>query len=221
MTMGAGFSVFKFEHGGSQPVAQLESDSLLPVGCSVNPKTGDLGIASATGKVAIYTNASGTPQTYSLAGISQYFFCAFDDRGNLFVDGEHDNKSFALVELPRGGSALREITVSGNRSYGFALQWDGRHVALGGTQGSSAFTIDRIHLSGSSARVIGTTTLDMAPNTSVPFQFWIRAHTVIQPEGGNASVGFWRYPTGGDSIRNIAIGGSSVLGVTVSALPRR
>jgi len=219
MTMGAGFSVFKFAHGGSQPVAQLESDSLLPVGCSVDPKSGDLGIASATGNVAVYRNGSGTPAIYSLPGISQYFFCTFDGRGNLFADGELSRDGFALVELLKGGSELHELTVSGNRSPGFALQWDGRHLALGGTQGSNAFTIDRIKFAGSVGRVIGTTTLEMSPNTSVPFQFWIQDHTIVQPENGNADVGFWQYPKGGGQTRSIRIGGSSLDGVTVSTAP--
>jgi hypothetical protein len=221
MAMGEGFSIFKFAHGGTKPIAQLDDDSLLPVGCSVDQKTGDLGVASATSNVAVFKNASGTPQIYSLANVSEFFFCTFDDRGNLFADGEHNDHSFALAELPKGGSALREITVSGNLGSGFALQWDGRHVAIGGTQGSNEFTLDRIRLSGSRAKVVGTTTLDAVSNTSVPFQFWIRNDAVIQPENGNAEIGFWNYPGGGSQTKGIQLGGSSLVGVTVSAAPRR
>jgi hypothetical protein len=221
MAMGEGFSIFKFAHGGTEPTAQLEDDSLLPVGCSVDQKTGDLGVASAEGNVAVFKNASGTPQIYSLANVAGFFFCTFDDRGNLFVDGDHNDRSFALAELPKGGSALREITVSANLGSGSALQWDGRHVAIGGTQGSNEFTLDRIRVSGSVAKVVGSTTLDAAPNTAVPFQFWIRNGTVIEPENGNAEIGFWNYPGGGDQTKGIQIAGSSLVGVTVSAAPRR
>jgi hypothetical protein len=217
MAMGEGFSIFKFAHGGTAPIAQLENDSLLPVGCSVDQKTGDLGVASATGNVAIFKNASGTPQIYSLGDVSEFFFCTFDDRGNLFADGKHNDHSFALAELPKGGSVLHEITVSGNFGSGFALQWDGRHVAIGGTQGPNKFTLDRVRLSGSVAKVVGTTTLDAAANTSVPFQFWIRNGTVIQPENRNAEIGFWDYPGGGVQTKGLHIVGSSLVGVTVSA----
>ncbi|MBV8531513.1 MAG: hypothetical protein JO104_09365, partial [Candidatus Eremiobacteraeota bacterium] len=54
MTMGEGFSIFEIAHGGTEPIAQYEDQSLLPVGCSVDPKTGALGVASVTGNVAIF-----------------------------------------------------------------------------------------------------------------------------------------------------------------------
>ncbi len=62
MAMGEGFSIFEFVHGGTEPISQLQDDSLLPLGCSVDPKTGSLGVASATGNVAIYKHASGSPK---------------------------------------------------------------------------------------------------------------------------------------------------------------
>ncbi len=221
MAMGEGFSIFEFAHGGTKPIAQLENFSLLPIGCSVDTQTGDLGVASAEGNVAVFKNASGTPQIYTLANVSEFFFCTFDGRGNLFAAGEHNDRSFALVELPKGGSSLREITVPGNLGIGFAIQWDGRHVAIGATQGSNEFAVDRIRISGSVAKLVGTTTLGAVSNTSVPFQFWIRNDTVIQPETGNTEIGFWNYPGGGDQTKGIEIAGSSLVGVTVSAAPHQ
>src|SRR5579883_347806 len=220
MAMGEGFSIFKFAHGGTQPIAQLENDSLLPVGCSVDPKTQDLGVASAEGNVAIFKNGSGSPQIYYLRDVAGFFFCTFDGHGNLFADGERRDRTFTLTELPKGGSALREITVSANVGPGFALQWDGRYVAIGATQASNKFILDRIRLRGSAAKVVGTTTLDAAPNTSIPFQFWLQNGVVIQPETGNAEIGFWNYPKGGEAIKDIPIGGSSLVGVTVSVAGR-
>jgi hypothetical protein len=221
MAMGEGFSIFKFAHGGTEPVAQLENSSLLPVGCSVDPKTGDLGVASAEGNVAIFKNASGTPQIYSLANVSEFFFCTFDDHGNLFADGAHNDHTFALAELPKGSSALREITVSGNVGEpGFALQWDGRHVAIGETQASNAFILERIRVSGSVAKIVSMTTLTSAPNTYTPFQFWIQGGAIVQSEKGNSEIGFWNYPRGGAQTKGIHSGGSSLVGVTVSVGPR-
>ncbi|HLY01126.1 MAG TPA: hypothetical protein VKR56_01370 [Candidatus Cybelea sp.] len=216
MAMGEGFSILEFAHGGSEPIAELQDGSTAPTGCSVDPKTGDLGVASETGEVAIFKNASGTPENYSLQGIVGFFFCTFDDRGNLFADGEHEDGSFALAELPKGAAALREITVPRTFGLAFALQWDGRHIVIGGTQSSKEFTLDRIHLSGSSAKVVGTTTIDAASNASEPFQFWISNGTVIQPENGNAEIGFWNYPKGGNQTKGIKIG-YSLVGITVSA----
>jgi hypothetical protein len=220
MAMGEGFSIFEFAHGGTKPISQLQDDSLLPVGCSVDPKSGDLGVASTTGNVAIFKNASGTPQIYALPNVSEFFFCTFDDRGNLFADGEHNDGSFALAELRKGSSALREITVSGGFEPGFALQWDGGHVAIGQTQASNEFILDRIRVSGSIARIVGTTTLTSAPNTAAFFQFWIQGGTIVRPENG-AEIGFWNYPRGGAQTKGIQTGGTTLVGVTVSLAPRQ
>ncbi len=222
MAMGEGFSIFEFAHGGSEPIAQLENDSILPVGCSVDPNTGDLGVASATGNVAIFKHGSSTPQLYGLPDVSEFFFCTFDDRGNLFVDGEHNDsgRTFALAELPKGGSALREIKAPGKVGTGFALQWDGRHLIVGQRQGLNAFALARMRVSGSAAKIVGTTRLASTPNTFTPFQFWIQGGTVIQPENANAEIGFWNYPRGGEQVKEISIDGYYLVGVTVSVAPR-
>jgi hypothetical protein len=220
MAMGEGSTVFEFAHGGTKPIAQLQAGSLLPVGCSVDPETGDLGVGSVGGDVAVFKNATGTPQTYSLSDVPEFFFCTYDDRDNLFAGGEHNDNSFALAELPKGGSALREITVPGGFSPEFALQWDGHHVALGKAQGSSAFTVARIRVTGSVAKVVAKTSLDAAPNTLTPFQFWIRGGTIIQPEMQNSEIGFWNYPAGGRQTKGLKIGATSLVGITVSAAPR-
>ncbi|HEY1867868.1 MAG TPA: hypothetical protein VGG70_06185 [Candidatus Cybelea sp.] len=221
MGMAEGFSIFEYVHGGSQPIAQLQDDSLLPFGCSVDPKSGDLGVTSVESNVVIYKNASGTPQLYYLSGVEAFYFCTYDDRGNLFADGKHYDGSFALAELPKGGNALREISVPGSVGAGFALQWDGRHVALGTTRGSNEFVLDRIRVSGSAAKIVGTTTLTFAPNMPYStFQFWLHGGKIVQPENDNAEIGFWKYPRGGEEIREIPIQGSSLVGVTVSAAPR-
>ncbi len=136
------------------------------------------------------------------------------------MDGKHNDGSFALAELPKGGTALREITVLGTVEPGFALQWDGRHIAIGGTQAPNGFILDRIRVSGSIAKIAGTTTLTAAPNTSTPFQFWIQGDAIVQPENENAEIGFWTYPLGGEQSKGIQLKGSSLVGVTVSIPPR-
>jgi hypothetical protein len=219
MAMGEGFSIFEFAHGGTKPIAQLEDDSLLPVGCSVDPKSGDLGVASTTGNVAIFKNASGTPAIYSLPNISEFLFCTFDDRGNLFADGEHNDGTFALAELRKGAGALREITVSGSVEPGFAVQWDGHYVTIGQTQTSNYFILDRIHVTGSVAKIVGTTTLNAAPNPFTFFQFWIQGDIIVRPENGTR-IGFWNYPSGTPQSKVLLIEGSTLVGVTVSLAPR-
>lgn len=223
MSMGEGSAVFEFAHGGTEPVAFFQSEAILPVGCAVDPKTGDLAVASVDGEMAIFAPGSATPQLYFLSDIGKFYFCTYDDRGNLFADGEHNDRygTFALAELRKGGSALREIAVNGNVATGYAIQWEGRHLAVGGAPESSGIGIDRIRVSGSTATVIGTTSLQMGPDTSLPVQFWIRGKTLVQPESDNSEIGFWKYPLGGEQTKEIPVGGTSLVGVTVSVAPRR
>lgn len=220
MAMGQGFSTLKFAHGGTQPIAQLDNGSHQPFGCAVDPKSGNLAIAAGEGNVSLFKNTSDTPQIYNLSGIYAFYFCTFDDRGNLWLSGQHYDNTFALAELPKGGNALREIAVSGIAA-GFAIQWDGRRVAVGVTQEPSDFVIGRLRIHGSTAKIVGTTTLHGAPNTLVPFQFWIDGSTVIRPENANMELGYWNYPAGGDQTKEIRPDGKSLIGVTVSSAARR
>lgn len=225
MSMANGFSIFEYVHGGAQPIRQLENTSLLPAGCSVDPTTGNLGIASGAGAVAIFNKASNTYRIYSAPDIPAFYFCTFDDHGNLFADGESNENTFALAELPKGSSDLRVITVPGNNQFGLALQWDGRHVAIEAAQSSNEFTLDRIRISGLSATVVGTTTFAGPPNGFLPFQFWLQGSTIVQAESENAEVGFWHYPRGGQQTKAFQIGGGTfpaltIIGVAVSLAPR-
>jgi hypothetical protein len=220
MTMGEGFSVFEFPHGGTEPIEQLENDFLLPLGCSVNPMTGDLAVASEEANVAVYKNASGTPQVYYLSNVSEFFYCTYDDHGNLFVGAENYDRGFTLAELRSGGTALRAIKVPGGIAPGYAVQWDGRHLAVGASQSSNEFTIDRLRISGNAAKLAGSTTLSAPPNSFDELQFWIQGGKIVQPESNNAEVGLWKYPRGGEQIKGISMSGSTFVGVTVSvALP--
>ena len=80
----------------------------------------------------------------------------------------------------------------------------------------NAFALARIRVSGSVAKIVGTTRLASTPNTFTPFQFWIQGGTVIQPENANAEIGFWNYPRGGEQLKEISTGGYDLVGVTIS-----
>src|SRR6202034_3377504 len=63
----------------------------------------------------------------------EFYFCGYDDEGNLFVDGlsAPGTGHFALAELPKGGSALKTITPNQYIGWPGGVQWDGKHVAIG------------------------------------------------------------------------------------------
>jgi hypothetical protein len=209
-------SVAEYAHGGSSPIATLADPREEPLGCAVDPRSGNLAVASALGSIQVYSHASGSAQSYKLSGVEMLNFCTYDDKGNLFADGESDSGTFELIELPKGSSSLRQISIAATISGEYAIQWYGKDLAVQASQGSGEAVIDRIRINGSTGSVVGTTTLDIEGN---PYgaQFTLFRGMVILPE--DESVGVWNYPQGGDPIKTFAgLDKQPFLGATVSAI---
>jgi hypothetical protein len=209
-------SVAEYAHGGSSPIATLADPREEPLGCAVDPRSGDLAVTSALGSIQVYSHASGSAQSYKLYGVEMLNFCTYDDKGNLFADGESDSGNFELIELPKGGSSLRKISIDATLSLYYAIQWYGKDLAVQALEGSGEAVIDSVNINGSSGSVVGTTTLNVA-GSPYGAQFTLFRSKVILPEGED--VGVWKFPLGGDPIKTFAgIGKQAIVGATVSAI---
>ena len=203
---GSGFIV-EYAHGGSAPIAILQEPGASPVGCSIDPSSGDLAVANTSG-VAVFQNAQGKPTTYTSSGFSRYYACAYDDSGNLFADG---NATGLIVELPRGGATLEGINL--NQSIAPAsLQWDGARFAVV-TFGhlNQPRQLYRIQVNGSIGTVTGPTPLKSPGSKSVTSfqQYWVEGKRVIGPDryrrggAGAPAILTWKYPRGGEPLNAI------------------
>ena len=101
-------SLVEYKHGGKTPIATLYGIS-FPIGCSVDPTTGDLAVANygngsyGGGDVSIFAHAKGTPKVYTDSQIPHFNFCGYDPKGNLYADGTDATQSvFHFAELPKG-----------------------------------------------------------------------------------------------------------------------
>jgi hypothetical protein len=124
--------IVKISHSGT--ILNILSDpSGEPVGCAVDPTTGNLAVTnladlSGGGELLIYPNASGTPTAYTNPAQFSYYFAGYDSSGNLFEDGFAYEEGFAaeprsdvnlnylpfiLSELPKGSSSLETISIIG------------------------------------------------------------------------------------------------------------
>lgn len=189
--------IAEYAHGGTTPIKTL-SDPESPVGCSADPTTGNLAVANLA-NVAIYEGSSGSPRTLTDPNFTNYFFCGYDNAGNLFVDGNGLGPSyeFRLAELPKGSSTFTDITLDKPVPSGTAgsVQWDGKLVAVGIDDGRLIYRV-----AGSSGHVVGTVSL----RTRKPaFAFWIQANRVIS-RAGERTLGVWKYPAGRKPIDKIA-----------------
>ncbi len=124
--------VYEYAHGGTKRLSVLEG-SWRPVGCSIDPTTGNLATSGIEdyGDVAVYKGARGSPTTYKNSSFLEYFWCGYDDKGNLFVDGQNQTNAFEFAELPKGSSNLKSITLKQSMGWPGGVQWDGKHMAVG------------------------------------------------------------------------------------------
>ena len=61
------------------------------------------------------------------------WFCGYDDKGNLYVDGTKGySVTFGSAELPKGNKNLTNIVLKGGTIYfPGKILWDGKHVVVG------------------------------------------------------------------------------------------
>jgi hypothetical protein len=215
-------SIVEYAHGGSSPITTLR-DPYVPFSCAIDPTTGNLAVfGNDYGTVAIYLGAQGTPTYYVTATSSGY--CGYDNKGNLFVDGYTEGGA-VFGEIPNGSGSFERLTLSrGSLTSAGAIRWAGSYLALG-IGGSHRATIYHVSVSGSTATVIGSTSL-RGPGSNFNIvdgtEYWIQGSMVIaafnRHREGDSGLGFWRYPGGGNVVRTLRgpYGKEEVVGVAVS-----
>ncbi|MGC1379978.1 MAG: hypothetical protein WA814_03000 [Candidatus Baltobacteraceae bacterium] len=171
--------VLEFAHGGTTPIAKLGDYGYYPNGCAVDPKTGNLAVANTNsmddtgGNVAIYAGAQGKPTYYTGQYFNGFYWCAYDNLGNLLVDGWG---GYGYAEMPAGSQTLNEFDMS---VAGQGIQWDGSYFAI---VNPSAKQVYRVSLNGSGGTVVSTITYK-GLITSLGYDFVFAGSKVIMPYG--------------------------------------
>jgi hypothetical protein len=212
--------MIEYSHGGTTPIATLNDNAGVPVGCAVDPTTGNLAVGNSD-NVAIYANARGNPTTYTDSDLGSFTNCTYDRKGDLFVDGD---SSTIIAELGKGSNKLSNLTLSKAISP-VSMQWNLGNLVIrddrGGSHGPTM--IDRFKVSGTTALYLNSTLLtglrNRKPTTGV--QYWIQGQKIIGPghSGANLSriVEIWRYPGGGRPTKVLRPPGAYILwGAVVS-----
>jgi hypothetical protein len=158
------WNAYEFAHGGTQPIAKIHiPHPIYASGCAVDPTTGNLavlvGVEEGSGPgpaVDVWAGArEGTPAVYPIAFTPSAG--AYDDGGNLFVDGYIGSTVFfEFAELAKGSASFVNITL--DKRVGFypgGVQWDGKYIALvpGPVRGGSP--IYRVKVAGTIGKVVG------------------------------------------------------------------
>lgn len=217
--------IFEYMHGGTSAVATLDDTGNYPNGCAVDGHTGNLAVAGggfASANIAVYPKGSGSPTVYVDGNDNEFYYCTYDNKGNLFASGSIGS-TFSLAVLRKGGEKISDIGLHGVNPGG-AIQWDGKHLALESPAGNSRsrgpITIYQLDVSGSSASIVNTIELqDKADrNPAYGVQFWIANGTIASPEMIRRNIGLWRYPSGGKNWKTIRFPAryARLVGLTIS-----
>jgi hypothetical protein len=224
-----GGDIVVYKHGGTKPIATLQESAGEPVNCSVDPTTGNLAVAivrtyfGASGSVAIFAHAKGTPTVYYDPKITNVYFVGYDDKGNLFLDGATPpSVGFVFAELPEGKKTISNIALKGGSiDYPGKVFWDGKYVAVGDQQYNGILDTSGIYqTTGAGGKIVGTTPLDESGDI---VDLWIYKNTVIAPgfqDGLENDVLFYKYPEGGKPTAILkGYGISQPIGAAISAAP--
>ena len=122
------YQVYEYAHGSTKRLQTLYGNyvDFGPIDCSVDPTTGNLAVASSdSGFVVVFPKAEQNPKVYYDQTMlhASMFFCAYDDKGNLFVDSIYNRSHSHLYigELPKGTKQFA------NYSTGLAHRASWRH----------------------------------------------------------------------------------------------
>lgn len=200
--------MLEYAHGGTKPIAALNQVGNYISGCAVDPTTGNLAVTDTLqnrggseggeGYLAVYKKARGKPTIYK-DPYFDFYFCGYDNHGNLYADGEREYRAgFLFGELTTGSSTFTNVALNQSIVYPGGVQWDGKYVAVGDTVEN---VIYQFTISGSSGMEVGSTPLD---GGSYVLQFWTQGGIAVGPNAGTGNVMFWNYPAGGEAIKTLA-----------------
>jgi hypothetical protein len=178
--------------------------------CSIDPTTGELAVISSG--VWIYNFAKRQVRKYKDSHFYEYWYCGYDPKGNLFIDGlsRPGTGNFVFAELPKGGSQLQIVTLNQYIGWPGPIKWHYQYLAVGDL---STPVIYQFVIKGRNGTRVGTTHL--GSNAFSVKQFWIQGQTVVtstdcdencSKKGRGSEVMLFKYPAGGNATKTITAG---------------
>jgi hypothetical protein len=215
--------VWEFGHGGTTPIAVASDNYGAPIGCAVDPTTGNVAVANFTGSggggIDVFSGGLGGTQTSFTDSTLPYMWPpGYDSNGNLYVAGE--NASFTspgLAELPHGGNSFTALSGL-SIGYPASIQWDGSYLEVTDQkyQGGNTDALYRVTVSGSAVSLVRTTHLTDTCLSGTNYVSAIQPFIGGSNRRNNAVVAgnlycqsvfdFWNYTNGGNPKRTLRSG---------------
>jgi hypothetical protein len=217
--------IVEFPHASSRRIATLQDRDTKPMACAVDTLTGNLAVVGGpstsdkSGNVAVYAAAQGKPTIYSDPNLYSYFACAYDDAGNLYVEGTNAGGAVGFAELPKGSQGLSSFSINQTMTVAGGIAWDGTYLIVGGNfSASNHFDIYQVSISGSTGTVANTIQLDGGSITG-PLALYSGPDSKIMSPCYGTDVCIWAYPAGNHWLHAVNLDNGANTGVTVS-LPK-
>jgi len=208
-----GFVVAEYAHAAKTPTKRLQTTG-YPIGCAVNHMNGDLAVSNFTGKagagnVQVWKGGAGHPTSYSSSTLYYLWPPTYDDKGNLFVEGQAKNGVFSVAELAKGGGALRKVSMPGATiHFAGAALWDGKYLGFTdqNSDNKSTTVIFRATVANFKARIVGR--IHLTDDCSHDYADVMQPFVVPVPGGSPVTIvganvrcssrfDFWPFPAGG------------------------
>ena len=217
ITYGSG-AVKLYAPGGWTPLKALLVKGYDPLGCAVNPKTGDLAVSNLNGakggrgSITIFSNASGKGKTFLDSVIYYFDFVAYDASGNLFADGQDNGnpKKFHLAKFSAG--KFTAITVKGatiNAPGG--VQFYSKDLTVGDQAAAGGASI--VYRMYEDGHVIGKSVLNGSADC---VQYFIYSSSLVCPNASGPNAVIYKYPAGGDPTKTLPGSFSLPIGAVIT-----
>ncbi len=196
----------------SGPKLQLQNVGAFPLGVAVSPQ----GVVAVAGGAGFTFYAAGSPvPCAAITAFYNNYYDAFDDKGNLFVDGANAS-NFGLLGVISGGChATSVIPLSTGNTIGapVGIQIDkADRIAIQDYSNPVIYTYNRPK-NGSLGNPMSTTPLTNSPGAAT-FTF-LASGCGIWVADANGRASNYDYPTGGVSEQTI-VGGGFPYGIAVT-----
>jgi hypothetical protein len=206
-------NVLVYAWGASSPSMTLNNSGEYPVGCSVDPTTGNVAVSdifsptTGLGAVTVFPSGSTNGTTYTEpGGLLECFFIGYMPNGDLYVDG-FSSFGFGMAYLPAGSSSWSAVSFSGATiNFPGGVQTDGTNLDVGDQSGSGGYSV--IHQCSASGNTVtcGSGATGLQSSTDV-VQYFIKRGIkgVIGPDASTGNANTWAYPAGGSPRPNKVI----------------
>jgi hypothetical protein len=122
-------AIFEYAHGGTKRIATYRLKNVGPFGCAVSPTTGDLAATGSSSNVDIFKPGSHKPSIINDPKMFFNYFCAYDNAGNLYVDGTQSARGAPLVsKLLAGSTTFSTLQLDAPIDTTTNIEWDGKHL---------------------------------------------------------------------------------------------